>query len=514
MQQTALICNNFSGINRSSSVYSSSLITASDIQNVELFATEVNSGVGIRTAKGNSAVCDMIPADERVINIFESVQKGETYFFVHTESAAEGKIYLFSVSAKTLTLKVSGLSVTSKSCASDVSQGWSDLWVFSNSEEMLSIELGKYNDEGALDEIVMMELKDADNRTVKGLGIVIFAGRLWVFNQQILWYSQQENIYDFSTSSAELSTSAGYIEFVKDITAIYPYLGTLAVFHANSSCLISVEEDSGSFYKTMDSPGGCAGYNALVFHGTELYFYDNTKKGVFCFRQIINGDKTLGENIAFDIQEELFNISSAKLQDIKTLSVVTADRNEVWMLLPDEDANYSTIAIYDYLRKSWVKRKSQKINCFAIIGGILYSAGSKIYEEYSSSTFDGQFIESFYKCTPLNLGYENSKKVFAKPPRVTLDMYYSNNFYIEYTKDYDCFSTKTRHIKISYLRKALYFDIGHWDYTYYSDKDISVIRKLPSAIFRTLQMTFLTKEKGDEFCIRNIEFGKIKSKAI
>ena len=72
MQKTALICNNFSGINRSSSVYSSSVITASDIQNVELFATEINSGVGIRTAKGNVAVCDLIPADEKIINIFES----------------------------------------------------------------------------------------------------------------------------------------------------------------------------------------------------------------------------------------------------------------------------------------------------------------------------------------------------------------------------------------------------------------------------------------------------------
>ena len=112
MQRTSLICNKFSGINRSTSVFSKSVITASDIQNVELFSTEINSGVGIRTAKGNVAVCNSIPEGESVINIFESVQKGETYFFVHTESASEGKIYLFSPSAKTLTLKVSGLSVT------------------------------------------------------------------------------------------------------------------------------------------------------------------------------------------------------------------------------------------------------------------------------------------------------------------------------------------------------------------------------------------------------------------
>ena len=142
-----------------------------------------------------------------------------------------------------------------------------------------------------------------DGNIVKGLGMVIFSGRLWVFNGQKLWYSVQEDVYDFSTSDAEVVTSSGYIEFVKKITAIYPYLGALAVFHKDSSCLIT--EDNGIFSKSFDSPGGCAGYDALVFHGTQLYFYDDTKKGVFSFLQVVNGDKTLGENIAIDIQEEL-----------------------------------------------------------------------------------------------------------------------------------------------------------------------------------------------------------------
>lgn len=512
MQRTSLICNKFSGINRSTSVFSKSVITASDIQNVELFSTEINSGVGIRTAKGNVAVCNSIPEGESVINIFESVQKGETYFFVHTESASEGKIYLFSPSAKTLTLKVSGLSVTSKSCATDVAQGWSDLWVFSNSEELLSIEIGHYNEEAELDEVVMMNPKDADERDVKGMGLVVFAGRLWVFNEEVLWYSVQEDIYDFATSDAEISTSAGYIEFVKDITAIYPYLGTLAVFHKNSSCLIALDEDNKSFYKTLDSPGGCASYNALVFHGTELYFYDDTKKGVFCFKQVVNGNKTLGENIALDIQEELFNIPVGKIDSLRTLSVVTADRNEVWFLIPDNDANYSTILIYDYIQETWVKRKCQKINCFATIGGILYSAGAKIYEEYSSDTFDGEFIESYYKCTPMNLGYENSVKILSYPPKITLDMYYNNSFYVEYTRNYNSQTSKTRYIRAKSLKNSLYFDIGHWDFSYFPIKDINLIKKLPSSFFKTLQITFLTKNDGDDFCIKNIEFGKIKTK--
>lgn len=511
MKKTSLICNNFSGINRTSSVYSSSIVTASDIQNVELYSTGVNSGVGLRTTKGNVAVFDTIPEGEKVINIFESVQGGNTYFFVHTESEEEGKIYLFNKETETITEKVSELTVTGKSCACDVSQGWSDLFVFSNGEELLSIELGKYT-QGVLDEVTMMDLEDSDGRTVKGMGLAVFAGRLWVFSNQILWYSVQEDIYDFSTSDAEIKTSAGYIEFVKNINAIYPYLGTLAVFHSDSSCLIA--ESDGVFSKTMDSPGGCAGYNSLVFHGTELYFYDDTKKGVFCFRQIVNGDKTLGENIALSIQEELCDIPLVKVESIKTLSVVTSDRNEVWFLLPSNDENYSVILIYDYIRKAWIKRKSQKINCFAVIGGTLYSAGEKIYEEYVSSTFDGNFIPAYYKCAPFNLGRENSIKVVNYPPKVALDTYYKNCFYVEYIKNYDPSTTKVKYIQGKNLKNALYFDVSYWDNAYFPAKEVNTVKKLPVTFFRTLQITFSTKKAGEEFCIKNIEFERIKIKAL
>ena len=251
MHTKRLICNNFSGINRSRANFSDAIITASDMQNVELFSTETNSGTGIRTVNGNISVCDLIPENETIINIFESVQKTNTYFFVHTENESEGKIYLFSPERHILEQKVQGLSVTGKSSGTDVSQGWSDLFIFSNSEEMLSIEIGSLDEDGNLNEVIMMDIEDMDGRKIKGLGLVIFAGRLWVFNNQILWYSMQENIYDFATSDAEITTSAGYIEFVKNITAIYPYLGALAVFHSNSSCMITQNESEKGFSKSL-----------------------------------------------------------------------------------------------------------------------------------------------------------------------------------------------------------------------------------------------------------------------
>ena len=54
---------------------------------------------------------DLLPENEVIVNIFESVQKSITYFFVHTENAIEGKVYLFSPELSQLTLKISGLSL-------------------------------------------------------------------------------------------------------------------------------------------------------------------------------------------------------------------------------------------------------------------------------------------------------------------------------------------------------------------------------------------------------------------
>ena len=160
---SSLKCNKFGGIRRINATFASELISASDLQNVELFNTGINSGVGIRTAKGNISVCNLIPSTQRIINIFESVQNNNTYFFVHTEDSQRGKIYLLDVEHNTLTQKVTNLTLTGNSCGLDIAQGWSDLFVFSNGENLLSIEIG------ANPEVVVMNLQDMEGRTVKGL---------------------------------------------------------------------------------------------------------------------------------------------------------------------------------------------------------------------------------------------------------------------------------------------------------------------------------------------------------
>ena len=511
---TQLICNKFGGIRTKNAVFSEELITAQDMQNVELYYTGTNGGVGIRTAKGNVAINETLKGSEKIINIFQSIQGRVTYFFIHTETETQGKFYRYNLNYNTLELKKSGLSVTGTSNGFDIQQGWSDLFFFTNGREMFTIEIGKVDEEGRLAEIVDMIPTDRDGRSVVGLGAALYHNRLWIFNGNILWYSAQANIYDFSTAESEWITNAGYIETIKNITAIHEYLGSLAIFFEDSSQLLSAQEED--FSLSDDSPGGCAGVHSLVFHDTDLYFYDHTKKSVFSFKQIINGEKTLGQNVAVEIQDEMAHIDINLKDNIIAESVFIAGRNEIWWILPTSDENYSTILIYDYLKGEWIKRKSQKINSVKVIDSVLYSAGNdgSLLEEYNSNTFNGEYIQSYYNCTPFNLGAMNTLKIFVFPPRVSFDLPYSNTFFVKYIKNYNTFKKpKVKYIK-SKLKNFLIWGIGQWGINYWASKATSIIGKFPNATFKILEMCIYTENATQSFSIKNIEFSKIKVKQV
>lgn len=530
----SLVSKTFGGIRRKNSSFDNAIITCSDCQNIELFFTDANAGVGLRTAKGNKSattykdangnIQELISDNEEVIEIFETVQLGVKHLIAYTidELQGVGRLYEINLGTNTSTLLVDGLKPLRVACGCDFVQGWEDVFIFSNGEDI------KYIYSNA-DEFISMKVEEDENLvlsyyvgnmkvTVKGLGLKVFDKRLCIFNGKTLFYSEQSNCRNFKPEDdTSKVTNAGSNDFVKDITAIHPYLGSLAVFHKDSSCLFTVDSTTG-FKISDESPGGCSSHNAVVFHGVDLYFYDDTKKGVFSFQQVVNGDKTLGQNIALDIQEELMQIQVNELDKIKALSVVTQDRNEVWFLLPiSDEENRSIVMIYDYLRYEWIKRKCQHINTMNVYDSKLYSAGKKIYTEYLTDLFDGEYIEHFFTCSILNLQSDTSLKITKFPPRVSVDATYKNNFWVQYVKNYDATKRpKIKQIKSKSLKNTFTYNSGitYNSGYFYKVKTTTQIRKLPSASFKALQIKFYTEQEKQDFCIKSIEFTKIKVKQI
>lgn len=500
--RTQLICNNFGGIRTKNEAFNNELITASDTQNVELYYT--GTGVGIRTMDGNISINEDLKDDYSIIGVFESTQNETTIGIVYAENDTQGKLYRFSTVGGTLTLIKDGITVTGKCNGFDVQQGYSDLFFFTNGEYMLTYEYETNTT------TLMNNLLDRDGNSVKGLIATIFDNRLFIMKNNKIWYSVTSNIYDFSTNDTEWKTSAGYIETLKNITATHEYLGSLAVFFNDSSVLIQVSD--GDFSMTDSSPGGCAGVNSLVFHDTDLYFYDNTKKAVFSFKQVVTGEKTLGENCAVEIQEEFNAIQKDKLDSIQALSVFIENRNEIWFNIPTSDEDYSTILIFDYLKGEWIKRKSQKVNSTAVINNELYSGSNngELLQEYIGQDFNGEYIQHYYNCSPCTLGAVNTLKVLIFPPRISIDVKDNNQFYVKYVKNLDTSKTpKIRFIKTK-LKKLCYWGQFLWGKGYYAPKKTGVIYKFPTATFKILQMSFYTSESNQDFSIRNIEMSKIK----
>lgn len=510
------ICNKFAGLRENKAYFTSDIITANDITNIELFYTGINGGVGIRTAKGNVSIAN-IPENERIVNIFKSIQGGSTYIFIHTISDTEGKLYLYDKTNSVFIPKITGLTKSTISSGVDFQQGYSDLFLFCNGKDFIKkIEIG------AETEVSDLNVQDDEKRDIKPNGLAVFNGRVFAFLDNRIHWSKQQDVSVWNGGNLEISTSAGYMEFPKTITALTNYLNSLVVFFKDSSCIFSGEYPS--FTVTEESPGGCSGNKALVFHGTDLFFFDYNKRSIYSFQQVVLGNKVLGKNIGEEVASYFQEIDASRLSEITAKSIIQDDRNEIWFLLPStktttaykiqedkeiaETIDISLILIYDVLRGEWVKRIEPKIYDFLQIDNIIYSGNKKLYIEYVGQSFDGYFIPCEYLCSNFNFGSNTSLKILYLSPRITVSNPYENTFWIDYIKNFGK-RKKTKFIKAKYKDIARW-DKAIWDKSKWVNEQSDSLVKLPNiSAFKNLDIRFFTKTRKENFAIQQLEMNQI-----
>lgn len=102
------------------------------------------------------------------------------------------------------------------------------------------------------------------------------------------------------------------------------------------------------------------------------------------------------------------------------------------------------------------------------------------------------------------------------PPKVTLDMTDTNDFYVKYINNYDSFKKqKFKRIKTETVKNVFYWDNSKWDSeAIFRPKETNSIKRMPISCFQTLEVVFYTNAKNQGFAIKNIEFSKIKVKQL
>lgn len=504
----SFITNRFGGIREKSAYFSPKIITAKNIVNVELFKTGDNNGIGIRTSKGHTSIV-ALPDGERVVSIFYSVQNTNKHTIIHTVSAEQGKLYEFS--SNTLTLITDGLSVTRTSAGRDFMQGYTDCFIFTNgTDKMQMITFG------AQTTVTEIDAVDDENRNIRPKGLAVMGGRLFAFQDNRLHWCKQQDVTVWNGGDYEVLTSAGYIETTKNITAIIEYLSSIAVFSKDSSWLFSGEYPD--FKLTDESPGGCAGLKSLVFHGTDLYFYDNTKKSIFSFQQVVLGQKTLNNKICSEIQSIINSIGNSNLDEIVAKSVIINDRNELWFLLQNTELTTaihngeevtietSTILIYDTNTDEWVKRVCPKIYDFINLENALISGNKKLYYEYNGEDFDGYYIPASYICSDFTNGSVSAVKICSLLPVVTLQNDRENEFWVRYIKDYGNKEINKK-VQATIGNVGIFDDENSlFDEALFAGDDMYVNARLPKiSPFKCLSVEFFTKTVTEEFSISRFE---------
>lgn len=511
------------GINPVVDVLGSGTISAVTCCNVELKNTQNSTNVAIFTVKGNKMVKDI---GKTVVGQFESVQNGVTYWFIYAIDEERGYLYQLDLAKDELNLLDIELSKTNVCNGTTIAQGYDDWFVFTNGvDDYVAVCM---NQNVPADRVKFLNAVDAEQREIRGLGLVVQDGRLVTFCKNRVHWSAQANIFDWISSDPNVITGPAYQEFDRDVTAIVHYNDMLIVFTSDYSVIFSGNPGNPSaFTRSGATGGGCPSFGSVIKFDNKLFYYDHKAKNVFAYYLLDSGQTRPTDGLANNVIKYFEDIDNRRLNEIELFSYIYGSKSEIWLKLPGEDRN--VILIYDYLNQEWIERKAQNdIRGFALINNSLYSAaGTKILKEYLTSSFDGLFIPAEYKMNVINLNSDSNIKVPKMPLIMTLDFDYENDFYMEFI--YDDIPEKSRKKHVVKLAKgyliwskseddeaggkwALGQDDTEGGIWVSSEKNTVMINLDGVMHFKQLQIRIYTEEAPQEFAIKRLEFKRVRLK--
>lgn len=499
-------------------------MSALSCKNVELHYSRNGNNVGIYTMKGNREIAEL--PGKTIRGMWESVQGGVKHSFVYATDEGSGYLYEYKSGSRSFILLKDGLTRTRTCNATTIAQGLVDFFVFTNGvDDYIAVDLSAELDE---DRVKFLGAVDAEKREIRGLALEYYDGRLVTICKNRVHWCQVGNIFNWSAATTGYTTNAAYQEFDRDVVAIAFYNNTLVAFtDSYSVCFSGNPADVANFRRSGSTGGGCAGYQSVIRFDNKLFYYDHMARNVFAYYLYDSGQTRPTDGLANNIKTYFDMVDANCLDEIAVQGFTVEDRTEVWFKLPIK-SNETLVLILDYLKNEWVVRDVQGMDAMMLYdNGIYTAAGSKIYKEYMSNTFNGEFRPCEYLMNIINVGSDSNLKIPKLPIIFTFDSKYTNNFYIEFT--YDDKPEKKKIKKISkgndkFLTWAKLEDDpegGYWAEDendelgglWGRDDSLNVTYSLAGTLpFKQLQMRIFTEDPNDEFGIKRIEMKKVKIK--
>lgn len=497
------IISKFLGIRQYNGINSAGAVSAINAENVELIQSDIGSGIGIKTALGNSKIYDL-PDGYTAIDIFSSVQDGVSYLFIYAENDTKGTLFYIN-HLKHLEAIVDDLSLTGKSNGITLTSTAYDVFVFTNGKEKKSVCFAQK------EQVKDINAVDYLGRQINWLSMVEWKGYLVAASETGVHASHQNDIYTWNDNPLDAADS-WYIDFSKKVTAVAGFSTGLFIFTESDVTRLIGNPNTSSSSMDLVSMNGTLNHQSFVVHDTYLFFYDPKQKNIYYMEITDTGQTRPAGPIAKEVQSYFAeNISKLKIK-----SCIYSGNNEIWVMINDN------VLIFNYTQKEWTKRKEQVINSLCLHDNVILSGGGCIYVEKINSDFDDMFFKSEYKTTFINLGSNSNLKKQKTPILIVLNNNDVNDFWVELTCNNK--QKNPKKVKINNHNEGVFGDDTNpeiipknetWGEAVYSkDNPYSkrIIEISTPQTWYTLGIRFYTTEKGQGFSINSIEFKNIKAK--
>lgn len=499
------IYDKFLGIREYNGVNSNGIISAIKANNIDLYQSDIGSGIGIKSTKGNKGIYEL-PEGYKIIDIFSSQQDKTIYDFIYAENDTKGTLF-YANPINNATIIIDDLPLSAKANGLTMTSSAYDVFIFTNGKKQYSVCFSK------AEKVKEINAVDFLGRNISWLAMWEWNGFLVVSSEYGVHASHQNDIYTWNDNPQDKADS-WYIDFSKKVTAIVGFSAGLFIFTDSDVTRLLGNPNTSNSSLELVSMNGTLSYQSIAIHDTYLFFYDPKQKNIYYMQITDTGQTRPSGPVAKEVQS-YFNKSISKF---KMCSCIYSGNNEIWCLIDDK------ILIYDYTKQEWLRRTEQNINCVCLSDNQVLTGGDSgiVYLEKINNDFNEQFFPSEYRTTFINMGSNSNLKKQKTPLLICLNDNELNDFWVELTVNNK--QKNPKRVKITVSCEAVYGNSNdvnvipknetYEDAYYAADNPYSkrIIEISTPQTWYTLGIRFYTDQAGQGFAINSIELKNVKAK--
>ncbi len=498
------IYSTFLGIREYNGVNSGGAVSAILANNVELYQTDLGSGIGVRSTTGNAILYSV--EGYNIYGCFPSVQDNVNYLFLYGENEEKGALFYVN-HLNTPEIIIDNLPKTGDCNGLTMTSTAYDVFVFTNGQKVYTVCFAQ---EPKVKEIVAV---DYQGRSLKWLSMTVWNGFLVAATQYGVHASHKNDIYVWNDNPEDAADS-WYIDFSKKVTAVYSFSSGIFIFTEDDiSRLIGNPNEANSSLEIV-AMNGTLNAHSVISHDIYLFFYDPKQKNVY-YMEITDTGQTRPNGPA---AKEIQSYFDRRIDKLKMYSCIYGGRNELWLLINDD------VLIFDYAQKEWVRRNEQKINSLCLYNSKVLSCADEgsIFAEKINEDFSGEYMPAEYKTTYINFGSNSNLKKEKTPLLLILNDNYTNDFFVELTINGR--KRTPKRVRVVQTQEGIYGDDNDelitpknqtYDEARYASDDrySKRIAEVPvPAFWYTMSIRFFTSGKGQGFAVNSMELKNIRAK--